>query len=824
MTPEFVSWQRPAVYALATEEGLPSDPRLTATLALTLHDDLGEIPAAAGFLLAGPGDVAMLAAGQVTGRRPHPGCPDADSTMMPHVELAAPDLPWRYSRARHVAGAPRVRPWLVLVVGSREEVSLLPDGRVRLSGAELFAQHPLAASHRWAHVHRTPGGTFSRILSPRLLHPGRDYVAALVPGWRLLPGRQLADAWQDGTDAVTLPCFDRWSFRTTADAGDFATVAARLEPLSPAETTMLADKQFGRAHVEALGVTLSAGAALTAVTAPAIGPLPSHVAAGVEKLTEDQPGDAPWVLRLPRYDVPWHPGPVDGEPWAWPPPGDDVPPGGWRRELRLDPRHRGAAGLGAWIAIAWQDRIALAAAQQAGAVATAAQRIRHLALGLRAAGSLWRGRVPEEPLARLAVLAPLLARMPVAGGGNALQAVAGRTPALVPALFSSAARRLLRRRGPLHRSAQDGATSLATLIAAANTCPPQQRLPETDQQIADRVADLDESLPRQLRDRAHDVFHEFFDQETTGMLLETLQPEDLIDLVRQTPPEQECRPLPDLGAFADSVAAAVDPEADRPVAVRRVLGTLRGLREPLLAEPDVAPELDIPLWRFLADHAPDWLLPGAGDIPPDRVLAVQSNPSFVEAVLLGANAQTIGELRWRNLPITSRWTPLRRFWQRIDVEGDAVATDLRPVVALDTGQPLWPEATGLGDDTHQSDPERGAELVIVLHTELFRRYPATAVYLAPNPGGTGEWSQVPDVDNAGTLREYAAFSGRLTPDLVFFGFGLPPAAGEDHWLVLEEPPPGYRFRRPSGGGAPDAAGFAAVTFAPPTRVFLGNLL
>ena len=104
------------------------------------------------------------------------------------------------------------------------------------------------------------------------------------------------------------------------------------------------------------------------------------------------------MLTLPRYDVPWHQGPVDGQNWQWPPPGDDVVPDGWRKQLRADPRHRGAAGMGAWAAIAWQDRISDGAARQAGAVAAAAQRIRHLTLGLSAAGSLWHRRVPIEPL------------------------------------------------------------------------------------------------------------------------------------------------------------------------------------------------------------------------------------------------------------------------------------------------------------------------------------------------------------------------------------------------------------------------------------------
>ena len=89
---------------------------------------------------------------------------------------------------------------------------------------------------------------------------------------------------------------------------------------------------------------------------------------------------------------------------------------------------------------------------------------------------------------------------------------------------------------------------------------------------------------------------------------------------------------------------------------------------------------------------------------------------------------------------------------------------------------------------------------------------------------------MPKVDLPGVDRTYPSFSGSLNPDLVFFGFDVPPSAGSDHWVVLEEPPPGYRFLRPGADGSPSAAGisdaatFANKTFFPPTRVFLGNLL
>lgn len=771
--------------------------------------------------------------------------------MLAQVELNAPDLPWRYSPQPFSVGGAALRPWLVLVVGTPQEVAPQPGGRVQLAGNELFGEHRLASSARWAHVHKTPGRDLSRIMSPRRLEVGQDYVVALVPAWTATFATDgtstLADAWT-GAGPVVLPCYDTWTFRTTSDPGDFAALARRLEPLSQADIALLVARRFGRASVEVgslPGTTLAAAGALMVVPdpgePPVVDPLPGPVEDVVHELTRDRQVDGRWVLTLPRYDVPWHPGPVDGEDWAWPPPGDEDVPDGWRRQLRTDPRHRGAAGLGAWAAIAWQDRIADGAARQAGAVATAAERIRHLTLGLRAARALWARRVPADPLARLAVLSPLLGRMPVDTGGTALAALDGRTPALSAALLSSAARRVLRRRGPIERAGAAGATALGGLIVAANRCPDPPRLDVVDAAILAAINDPGdpghESLAGAVRERAAQVLTDYYgNPDTAGLVARSLEGAGALDelLGEIGPPtvEVSCRPLPDLVAFADAVAAGVDPTRSRPVAVDRVLATLTGLREPLLAEPDVAPEIDLPLWSFLAQNAPDWVLPGAGDVPVDRVLAVSSNPAFVEAVLIGANVQTLGELRWRNLPITSRWTPLRRFWQRVDVAAGTVATDIRPVVSLATGADLWADATELGDASHRDDPARGAALVVVLHTELLRRYPATVVYLARDAGGAAAWRDLPDVDAPATQREYPSFSGTLTRELVFFGFDLPPSAATDHWLVLEEPPPGYRFRHPGaeGGGNPaadaatDGATFAQATFAEPVRVFLGNLL
>src|SRR5262249_20723429 len=251
--------------------------------------------------------------------------------------------------------------------------------------------------------------------------------------------------------------------------------------------------------------------------------------------------------------------------------------------------------------------------------------------------------------------------------------------------------------------------------------------------------------------------------------------------------ELPCRPV-DLAELGRRVSAAVDPTVDHPLVVDRVLGTLSGLKEPRLAPPQLAPELALPMWKFLDEQARDWLLAGAGDLPLHSVVAVQTNPVFVDAFLTGANHQALGELRWRNIPIETGWTPLRRFWQRIAFatgpEGGHADTDIRPHLS-------WSAGSALGALSHQVDSAGARQLVIVFRTELFRRFPATVVYLTPaaqDGAGNPVWTSTPDTDVDTVPRVHPTMTGSVGPDVVFFGFPVPPGAGRDHWIVLEEPP------------------------------------
>lgn len=132
-------------------------------------------------------------------------------------------MPWRYTPQ---VNEPNLRPWLVLLVGTGEEIAV--SGGIANVQASVLQAHPLSQSHCWAHTQFDGHNTIGRILSPQKLLPQREYVAVLVPAFNDT-GR---DMWHD--DGTTnfgrrgvLPAFHHWRF-WTAEAGDFETLAAAL--------------------------------------------------------------------------------------------------------------------------------------------------------------------------------------------------------------------------------------------------------------------------------------------------------------------------------------------------------------------------------------------------------------------------------------------------------------------------------------------------------------------------------------------------------------------------------------------------------------------
>ena len=263
--------------------------------------------------------------------------------------------------------------------------------------------------------------------------------------------------------------------------------------------------------------------------------------------------------------------------------------------------------------------------------------------------------------------------------------------------------------------------------------------------------------------------------------------DDLFELGRvlqNGPVERPSVPVA-LEAVSESIAARHRPDRGPAVRRRSRLSTIDGLDEQRpLAPPELCPDLDLPAWQFLRDQAPDWLLPGAGELVEHSVVAVETNPAFVDAYLVGLNTQTIGELRFRNLPIVTGCTPLRQFWARTNPATDSYDDDI-------VGIASWSPTSVLGAD---QPPDRGGR-----QRRPGAGVPDAAVPALPSHAG------VPDAGAArgGTagLGGCAAARGsaapvvprHLTAEMTFFGFDLDPADGDRHWVVLEEPPHGCRF-------------------------------
>src|SRR5690606_17296231 len=139
------------------------------------------------------------------------------------------------------------------------------------------------------------------------------------------------------------------------------------------------------------------------------------------------------------------------------------------------------------------------------------------------------------------------------------------------------------------------------------------------------------------------------------------------------------------------------------------------------------------------------------------IVALESNPAFIDAFLVGLNTQMMDELHWRNIAVHPLCTPLRMFWGQVDY---ANGGDRQPDIH---GIDQWAADSKLGDKSHQVLPPDDAagkrDLVMLFRTDLFRRYPGTLVYLikddnaSPDPPAalTGAPDFLNEVDHIGPI-------------------------------------------------------------------------
>ncbi|MFV8753426.1 hypothetical protein ACNOYE_22985 [Nannocystaceae bacterium ST9] len=838
---------------------------LATTGSITASVQLSGKPISSSLRMLGPGSVIGLAEGEVLVSQPPADTQDASLVDFVAVELATPDLPWMFTPAK--PNADKLAPWLVLiVVEAREGVELdrsaRPLARLRIADAANTELPPLTEAWMWAHVQITSEGPIdaakqldallanspervrARLLCPRRLAPSKRWIAAIVPSFEAgrLAGLGAtptdADAtkpaWTDATTSIELPVYHHFEFRTAARSIDFEQLVRGLEPRALPSDAGMAELDIGEPGTPALpsapGTRISLLGALAAPDAKPRAWPPAHRApfeAALRKLVDE--GLRPLAAAAskspydPRRDDPVVAPPAYG---ALPAGLTNLPNNHWVTQLDLDPAARAIAGIGAALVGRDQESLMAEAWSQAAGLREVNRQLARTRLAA-AVGARLASRVSRLADPALVQITRTSQARLAAGPGETLRArVEGSM--LPRGLISGAARRRLRPGTPLAKASM-GASSSATLANpltrkfiekpalmlafARPTVPSGVVFDEQDQN-----AELEPIAKQPIGAASSKLMQAALAKTAIGgksLALEQVEldvrplakrplaseasapasPASIIG--KQTLSKLPALTRPSSGASAlAGLATLVRQKLDPGAALAKQLRAR--IRAPESAWTGALPkrmlasiDLDWPAAERLADLDPELILPGVGALPRESAALAKVNHAFVEALLIGANHALAREFVWRELACNLRDTFVHRFWTRIDPD----ARDIGEIAS-------WPAASALG--SHVLGLDAANLVVLVIRSELLRRFPDTLIYAIPARAGV-----TPPVEDEAAAPSLPVLLGKLGPDTQYFGFVLPKGAnlvGTPGWMfVFEQAPTRPRFGLDGDDGKPASA-------------------
>ena len=647
----------------------------------------------------------------------------------------------------------------------------------------------------------------------------------------------LAPAWVFGAQAPTivkLPVYFRWQFRT-GTGGDFESLVRLLKARAMPSTVGIrpvdiSDPGFvvqGQPD-PAKGTMLGLEGALRAVETKADEwqkevRLPFQTA--LQKILNTSWETA--TIETAQND------PIVGPPvygcwqaarhtvFVTPPPGVTL---NWLDELNLDPRHRAVAALGTQVIQTEQEQLVASAWEQLGEIDRINQMRRQAQFG-RTVNAIYHvkhfARFSEETL--LKVLAPAQARVVVepatTTGKRALLVQKIAQSALPANAVAAPLRRFTSPRGVISsRFVASGAAPIAmmaklTAFTSVTFFQPQQSglitlnqvsdnqsqqlpVPLKQSVLFDRISRAIDSAPR-LAD--FKIVPEAFEPKRTLLNFKPGPPDSPdADMFRKVakaqqdylvklflPPKSDPAPPMDTD-IKGKLLQSVNPEKTIYARVRASLDLAPGaesssdLLEPILD----APKFPQPMYEALRDLSQDFLLPGLENVPPNTVALLETNSRFVEAFMVGLNAELNSELLWRDYPTDQRGTFFQQFW---DTSAGIAQEDIEPIIK-------WRDRK-LGQNT----PNTSGKLVLLIRGELLLRYPNSVIYavraVKPKPNAPLDLS--PKTDD----ERHPLFRGTLKPDVTFLGFNLtedealgkPPNDANGWFFVIQQQPTEPRF-------------------------------
>jgi len=204
------------------------------------------------------------------------------------------------------------------------------------------------------------------------------------------------------------------------------------------------------------------------------------------------------------------------------------------------------------------------------------------------------------------------------------------------------------------------------------------------------------------------------------------------------------------------------------------------------------PRFPIPMYDYLKEISPDYIIPNVSDIEPNTITLMETNREFIESFLMGMNHEFSRELLWREFPTDMRGSYFRHFWE-YDNDPDA---EIQPGENVEDYVDRIIEDQNLRSDIKEihkwnkplgkNEAKPGPDLVLLVKGDLLRKYPNTLVYAhkAKYPGNSLTADRVLD-DSVPVM--WPIVTGKLEPDVYFFGFELSQEEANGNRSDLNEP-------------------------------------
>lgn len=216
--------------------------------------------------------------------------------------------------------------------------------------------------------------------------------------------------------------------------------------------------------------------------------------------------------------------------------------------------------------------------------------------------------------------------------------------------------------------------------------------------------------------------------------------------------------------------------------LRKLRSEIKGkninLEKPIMAYP----RFPIPVYNYLEEISPDYIVPNISDVEVNSMLLMEVNSKFIESYLLGMNHEMSRELLWREFPTDMRGSYFRHFWEYDNNPFNIVDENLPAEEFMDKLKDFqdshadvkelhqW-KAPGVNGKLNKLGENGRSEMGIVLLVkgELFRKYPNTLVY-AQKGTKVGNKIKLSTYEKANAA--WPVIKGHMEPDIYFFGFNL----------------------------------------------------